>query len=246
MNHLELLVIQPDPLVPLGRLSDWLEHDGVDIKVVRPFQGDQIPQRLNSAGLIVLGGTMHADSDEAYPWLEDIRALYRQADQANIPALGICLGAQLLATTFGGEVSVHDPAGPEYGVVEVCWTKEAEFDELVGGLSAPLLGGAFHSDGISKLPSGSVKLGTGKNYPNQVFRRGAAVGIQFHPEVSPRQFRHWLEASLGVNLETDESFTETLDEFTRLDSSVAAHQKSLVHRFLESVRLASRFQTQLQ
>lgn len=226
-------MVQPDPLVPLGRLSDWLEHDGVDIKVVKPFQGDQIPQRLNSAGLIVLGGNMHADSDGEYPWLEDIRTLYRQANQANIPALGICLGAQLLATTFGGQVSVNDPARPEYGVVEVHWTKDGELDELVGGLSSPLLAGAFHSDGISKLPRGSVRLETGTNYPNQVFRYGSAVGVQFHPEVSPKRFRHWLEVSLGINTATNESLTTTLDEFAHLDSSVVAHQKSLTHRFFE-------------
>lgn len=235
LQQVELLVIQPDVLGPLDRIAEWLDHEILKIKLVRPFQGETIPQVLDSAGLLVLGGSMNAYADDESPWIEDIRNLYRQAVAANIPALGICLGAQVLATSFDGQVSVNDPEGPEYGVVEIEWTKESESDELFSELPAPFLACAFHFDGISKLPSAAIRLGTGSRYPNQVFRQGSAWGVQFHPEVSPKQFERWLDSAKQDDSMDDKDFAEKLAEFHRLDSTVWQHQELLVQRFIQKV-----------
>lgn len=234
-KRVEMLVIQPDVLDPLDRFVEWLEHDRIDIKLVRPFLGETVPQFLDSAGLIVLGGSMNAYDDEVFPWLEDIRNLLRQAVESETPTLGICLGAQLLATSFDGKVTVNAPAGPEVGVINIKWTKDAESDDLFGGFKEPFLAGAFHHDGITRLPSESVRLGTGVKYPNQVFRIGSAWGVQFHPEVSPDQFKRWLEVARRDDFGTDECFAEEVEEFRRLDPSVSQHQERLAQRFAQTV-----------
>ena len=114
---MNVLVIQNDPIVPVGQLSAFLGGH----EVVRAWEDPQRLQDLAAAplsgALILLGGRANAYDDEAWPWLEAERKLLRRCVLANIRVLGICLGAQLIAATFGGRVSVSDPAGPEYGVI---------------------------------------------------------------------------------------------------------------------------------
>lgn len=234
-QQVEILVIQPDVLDPLDRLTEWLDHEALKITLVKPFEGDKIPTVLLSAGLIVLGGSMNANADAEFPWLEDIRNLYRQAVAKNIPALGICLGAQILATAFGGQVTVNAPEGPEYGVVEVEWTKAAENDEIFSELQEPFLACAFHFDGITQLPSTAVRLGIGDRYPNQAFRQGSAWGVQFHPEVSPQQFELWLESAQIDDSMKNWRFEETLADIKRVDSTIQQHQQLLAQRFVQKV-----------
>lgn len=150
----KILVIQPDDRAPLGRFSDWLADYGAEVTLLQPFAGDQIPADVAADGLIVLGGTMHFDDAEHFPWLADIHALYRQAAAANIPTLGICLGAQLLADSFGGKVTVKSPTGPETGVVEITQTEEGAHDPIMEGLPDSFRATAFHYDGITELPAG--------------------------------------------------------------------------------------------
>ncbi len=46
---------------------------------------------------IVFGGSMHADQDEAHPWLRGEKELLRRFLASETPVLGVCLGAQLVA-----------------------------------------------------------------------------------------------------------------------------------------------------
>src|SRR5699024_5193317 len=99
----KILLIQPDTEWPARRSRPWVEQPGVDIELIRACLGQPIPRGLTADGLVVLAGYMNAYADDSYAWVPDVRRLYRQADETDIPILGFCFGAQLLATTFGGE-----------------------------------------------------------------------------------------------------------------------------------------------
>jgi GMP synthase (glutamine-hydrolysing) len=187
---LRMLVIQPDPLDDLNRFAGWLESEGVSFDIRRPFEGDSVDEVVDADALIVLGGSMGVMDAEQFPWLTDLKLLMRRAVSDEVPVLGICLGAQVLAEALGGEVRRGD-RGLEAGVAEVIWQPSSVDDPLVGGLPQPSLVGHMHGDEISRIPADAELLGTGTTYRNQAFRVGTAWGVQFHPELSPELFSQW-------------------------------------------------------
>jgi len=191
----QVLVIQPDALVPLDQFATWLVDAGINTQLVQPFDGDPVPNHLDHDGLLVLGGSMSAYDDHQHPWLADIRALLRTAVEQQRPVLGICLGGQLLAQACGGEVSLGD-RGLESGLVRLRGRPEARTDVLLGQLPAEFVSTAMHSDMVNRLPEGAVWLADGTDYPHQAFAIGnTAWGLQFHPEVSLATYQTWVEAA---------------------------------------------------
>lgn len=183
---MRITVIEHEAAAPLGHLSGWL---GLPCDVVRPYEGEEIPERA-ADGLIVLGGEAAAWEDERFPWLPATRALLRRAVGDGTPTLGVCLGAQLLTSACGGTVE-RGAAGLEAGVCEVAALPAAAGDPLMAGIGrAPAV--QFHRDAMTELPPGAVPLLTGDRYPNQAYRLGeAAWAVQFHPEATPEIFASW-------------------------------------------------------
>src|SRR4051812_35950172 len=109
-----VLVIENDLVAPVGRLDGWLREAGAEPVVCSPATGQPLPVELGGySALVVLGGTMNAYEDEGAGWLPELRALLAEAVRTELPPLGICLGAQLLAVATGGRVSPAET--PEYG-----------------------------------------------------------------------------------------------------------------------------------
>ncbi|TQC47115.1 type 1 glutamine amidotransferase [Rhodococcus sp. WS4] len=223
-----LLVIQPDPLVRLERFESRLIEGGLDIRIVSPFGGSILPATLQEDGLLVLGGSMSSLDDHGYPWLADIRRLFRYAVEAQTPTFGICLGAQLLAQACGGEVTVGDH-GIEAGVVDVELLHGAGDDPVFADVPSPFCSGAMHGDMIRKLPASATWLGNSDPYPHQAFRVGrCAWGVQFHPELTPALYQEWVSADVGDEPTTREAKRrggldiETRDGEIRTASSIMA------------------------
>jgi GMP synthase-like glutamine amidotransferase len=116
------------------------------------------------------------------------------------PFLGVCLGSQLLATALGGFVGRASP--PEAGVHDVFLTNAARHDPLFCELPGrfPVFG--WHEDAF-ELPRGVVPLAGSIACEHQAFRFGAsAYGLQFHPEVRPRDLGRWPAVPGYANLLT--------------------------------------------
>src|SRR5690606_35719799 len=110
-----------------------------------------------------------------------------------VPALGICLGAQLLASAHNGTVA-PSAAGPEIGPGLVAKRDAADSDPLFGPL--PMLPDVvqWHHDEVTELPLGAVLLATSTAYPVQAFRLGSSAwGVQFHPEVDLPTLQLWID-----------------------------------------------------
>lgn len=206
------LVIENDPTDDVRLLGEWLTEAGMALEVVRAHVGEPIPDSLDGyAALVVLGGEQSAhrgpDGAPDASWFDRLESLLRKAVRAQVPTLGVCLGAQLLAAAHAGTVAPA-AAGPEIGAQLVAKRDAAERDLLFGPL--PMLPDViqWHHDEVTELPLGAVLLAASTNYPVQAFRLGpAAWGVQFHIECDTAMLADWastsadLLASLGTSAE---------------------------------------------
>ena len=190
-----LLVVVPHETDPPARLADWLRDAGCELDERHQGLGEPLPETLEGYdGMVVLGGPQSALDDETTsPELTGVRTLLRQALDADVPTLAICLGAQLLAQVGGGRVRVG-AEGPEVGALLVAKRDRADDDPLFAPLPISPDFIQFHHDEISELPDGAVLLASSPMYANQAFRVGRNVyGVQFHIETTPEVVEEWAE-----------------------------------------------------
>ncbi len=189
--QLPVLVVENDPIAPIGMLEPWLREAGAELVMCSPPAGQPLPADLAGySALVVLGGVMGAYDDEVAPWLPQVRALLAEAVRAELPTLGVCLGAQLLAVATGGRVSPADV--PEYGSQLVAKRQAAAADPLFRELPITPDVLQWHVDEVSALPPGAVLLASSPVCEVQAFRVGRlAWGIQFHIETTPEIVASW-------------------------------------------------------
>ena len=130
---------------------------------------------------------MSVNDEKEYPWLLQEKQLIRQAIRSGTPILGICLGAQLIASALGNRVF---PCQEEKGWFEIRKNRLSGLDKPGNNLTV------FQWHGESfELPDGAVLEYQGDGVQNQMFTIGSATGVQFHPEVTEGIIRDWLPAA---------------------------------------------------
>lgn len=140
--------------------------------------------------VLVFGGAVHADQDDRHPWLRAEKALLRELLARDVPLLGVCLGAQLLAEAAG--VTPRRASRPEIGWHGVDVTEEGRSDPLLGPLAPRFAAFQWHSYEFP-LPEGAIPLAR-SDVCLQGYRIGDRVwGIQFHAEVSRADARAWID-----------------------------------------------------
>lgn len=227
-------IIQPDKQVPVDRFGPWLASNRVLLRAVPLWQGEVPGIDALGDGLIVLGGRMSAHDQTDHDWIEALKGLMVAAVDAGVPILAICLGHQLLAEAFGGQVTVHHPDGGEHGAYPVTWHEGSVDDPILGRLAEAGSSrvAQSHGDTVTVLPSGASQLASTELYPNQAFRVGSAVGVQFHPEASPELMGRWAE------LEGDDGRTMRRSMHAQ-DTEISRNGRLLAQAFCGQLRARS-------
>lgn len=165
---------------PYG-VGEVLAAAGLRTRPCRVWAGDPLPEDLAGVeALVVTGGPMAAFSDDDLPTRTAELALLRAALAAEVPVLGVCLGARLLAVAAGG--TARTGSGARVGRGEVRTRPAAAGDPLFAGTPDRLNVLHRHADTV-ELPPGAVPLASCACCPAQAFRvGGAAWGLPFHPE----------------------------------------------------------------
>ena len=181
-----LIVLHQEHSTP-GRVGRTLREMGARLDIRRPSLDEPLPKTLRGHdGAVIFGGPMGAN--DSHDWIR------REIDWLEVPLaeqkpfLGICLGAQMLTRALGARVFTYEDKRSEIGYFPISPTAAA--DRLCAK-PFPRCAYQWHADGFD-LPEGAELLATGgADFPNQAFRYGKAVGLQFHPEVTYHMMCRW-------------------------------------------------------
>ena len=180
-----LLAIQHVPWEGPHRILDACS--GLDVHTVKPLAGQPLPDHDRVAGAVVMGGPMNADEAGVHPELASEREWLAEALRRELPVLGICLGAQLLARALGAEVRAG--TGPELGYAPV---EILDPDDPILGKLAPSTAVLHWHGDVFDLPDGVQPLASSAQTEHQAFRLGNAWGALFHPEADFALVEAWL------------------------------------------------------
>jgi len=184
---MKVLAIKNIEIEGLGSFKESFEKRGVEVYEIEAFKGETAdPEKFDI--LVILGGPMGVYEEEKYPFLKYEKELIEQFYRSGKKVLGVCLGAQLIANTFGANV-YKGKFGKEIGWdfiypqdhLEIIYQNEIE---------------VFHWHGDTfDLPECAMRMASSVKYRNQAFRIGnQVVGLQFHLEITPEDLEKWIDA----------------------------------------------------
>jgi GMP synthase (glutamine-hydrolysing) len=187
----KIMVFQHVGHEPLGTLDPMLKAAGFRIRYVNFGRDPDIVPSLDSYnGLIVLGGPMGVYESARYPHLKTEMKLIEEALRREIPVLGICLGAQLLAAALGAEVC--KAPGWEFGWCDVEVTEAGKGDTLFQTYNPTETVFQIHQDAFT-VPKSARHLAASSACPGQAFSyNDKAYGLQFHLEADQAMILRWL------------------------------------------------------
>lgn len=176
-----IVVFQHNAHAHAGRLGRALRDHGFRLDIRRTdLDPASIPTDLDDVhGLVILGGAQNVD--EGHAFLAPEQAFIRDVHAANLPVVGICLGAQQITAALGGQVG-RMPV-PEVGVLPVNLTVPGQTETILAGVpwKCPQL--QSHGYEITALPTGATLLASSPVSKNQCFRMGLRTfGFQYHFE----------------------------------------------------------------
>ncbi len=216
-----ILFIQHIDIEGPGVLKSLFEKKGFETRVVELYHGDAFPREFDKIEAeISLGGPMGVYDEDAYPFLALENEWMKQIVARDIPFMGFCLGAQLLAKSCGSKV-VKSPK-KEVGILPICMIEE--------GLGEPLFKGfwkeenVFHwHEDMGELPEGARLLASSQGCPHQAFKVGpCAYGIQFHVELTAPMIEEWMEIyQFGMREEREKILAEFCAQEERLKEMVS-------------------------
>jgi GMP synthase-like glutamine amidotransferase len=184
----KVLAFRHVPFEGAGLLETVLTSRGIELQYVDLYRGGAPPDAADADGLVFLGGPMSVNDD--LPYLRVEEGIIRAAMERGQPALGVCLGAQLIARAAGARV--YKNRVKEIGWFDIHLTDQGAKDSLFGAMNRTE--NVFHWHGETfDLPNGAELLASSERCVNQAFRLGdGAYGLQFHLEVTPGMIADWM------------------------------------------------------
>lgn len=178
-------ILQHVPFEGPAYIGQWLAQRGADIRYTRFWASPALPDPAEVGLLVVMGGPMSVNDEAEFPWLVEEKRFIAEVIALNRPVLGICLGAQLIASALGGRVYRNPVKEIGWFPVQGVAPDDGEY------FCFPLRTDVFHWHGETfDLPPGAVRLARSDGCENQAFQLGRSViGLQFHLETTPESAR---------------------------------------------------------
>jgi GMP synthase (glutamine-hydrolysing) len=185
--------------------------------------GGHLPDSFDFDGVVVTGSSSSVYWDD--PWIADLIDWVADAADRDLPILGVCYGHQVLAEALGGAVADMD--GYEIGYREVSHAG----DDLFSGIDRSFTVFTTHGDTVTELPPGADLLAE-NDYGVHAFRKGNAVGVQFHPEYDRATAERITKNKQFLG---EDRIRSVLDGITDENYAAACETKQLFDNFLGEV-----------
>jgi len=187
--------LQHEEFEGLGSMEPWFRAHGAVLGSTHLYRGEVLPETTAFDWLVIMGGGMSVNDEAALPWLRSEKELVRRAIAANQRVLGVCLGAQMIASALGAKVYRNQEK-------EIGWwrlSREPGATEHPIGAIFPESAEVFQWHGETfDLPPGAVRLARSTACLNQAIAVGPRVlGLQFHLETTEISARALIEGSSG-------------------------------------------------
>jgi len=171
------------PFEGLGSIEQWLISKAAQISVTKFYENTNLPEIHEIDWLIIMGGPMSVNDEHTYPWLQAEKKFIAESIANGKTVLGVCLGAQLIASALGAKVYQNQNREIDWFPVE----QLVQNDTIsLKNIFMPNIE-VFHWHGETfDLPEHAVHLARSEGCNNQAFCIDDRVlGLQFHLEVTP-------------------------------------------------------------
>ncbi len=213
------------PFEGLGTIQKWIESHGHLLSVTQFFHDDTLPKIDKIDWLIMMGGPMGVYDENIFPWLAKEKEFISEAIRQNKKVLGICLGAQLIASALG--VKVYPNAQKEIGWFPVRVTPDGKSSNLFKNIPQQFTAFHWHGDTFD-LPEGAHWLAESEACKHQAFSFDKHVlGLQFHLEVE-RNNVELLVQNCGNELQKV-SFIQSAESMLNANHFFYEIRKSMYH-----------------
>jgi GMP synthase-like glutamine amidotransferase len=196
--------LQHVPFEGLGSIEFWLQRAGYEVTATRFYDTDELPPPAEVDLVVAMGGPMSVNDEHEHPWLAAEKRFIRAVVEQGLPVLGVCLGAQLIASACGAAVYPNKVKEigwlPIQGVAPDTGDNGDDGDGDAGAeqpatFRFPPFLEVFHWHGDTfDLPEGAVRLARSNGALNQAFQLGRSViGLQFHLDTTADSARKLVE-----------------------------------------------------
>ena len=235
-----LLVLQHLEIEGPGLFEEVAKERNLKIKIIRLDKKDNLPQTKKGDLILIMGGPMGVKDigSDRYPWLKLERDFIKRELKNKKPIIGICLGAQLLASSAGGSVEVLKYGSPPKALPEIGWSQifiDKSYKDLKELFQESFEVLHWHGDRIL-LPNKAVLIASSMRCKEQFFRIGdSAYGLQFHIETTKGMVDKWIQEDKefifrGLGSNGQEILKE---ENKKYSFKTSLKRKSLINKLFE-------------
>ncbi len=208
----------------LAAIEPWARTRGHRLSATRFHENESLPRMDVFDWLIVLGGPMNVYEEDKYSWLADEKRFIEKAVRQEKRVLGICLGAQLIATVLGAQVRRNTEREIGWFPVERVETRRET--NLFEFLPRTFLAFHWHGDTFD-LPTGAVHVARSEGCDHQAFvYTDRVAALQFHLETTCESVEKLISHCAGDMMEG--KFVQKPDEMLTSDERFDE-----VHRLME-------------
>ena len=216
------------PFEGLGYIEKWLSGAGYNITGTRFYEKSELPDFESVDFLVIMGGPMSVNDEKIFPWLREEKQFIRKYISTQKPAIGICLGAQLLADVLGAKIYPNKQK-------EIGWFPINPNGSIKTRFQFSPETTVFHWHGETfDLPPEAILLAESDGCKHQAFEfRESIYGFQFHLEVTPDTVEKMI-LNCGHEL-TQGRYIQTADEIRKLTDQYYGNANKLLEKILARI-----------